>query len=104
MNDLGIACDFAFRPSLYLAGDKLDAVDLQEEHSLRGHLGIAGACLDAGGLRRAGSWGRALCSIDGSAEVDPVKLTRGLLSAALRRGALLVCPATARFTRPCRIA
>ena len=40
VNQLGIACDFRDRASLYVAGDKLDAADLREERRLRAHAGI----------------------------------------------------------------
>jgi glycine/D-amino acid oxidase-like deaminating enzyme len=95
VGELGIDCDFAFRPSLYLAGDKLDATDLREEHHLRGLLGIEGAYLDSGALAARGFVGDGALLYPGSAEVDPVKLARGLLSVALKRGAELICPATA---------
>jgi glycine/D-amino acid oxidase-like deaminating enzyme len=92
---LGIDCDFAFRPSLYLAGNRLDSVDLREEHRLRAHLGIEGACIDEGGLAARGIRGESGLLYPGAAEVDPVKLARGLLAAARARGARLLSPATA---------
>lgn len=92
---LGIACDFAFRPSLYLAGNKLDAGDLREEHRLREHLDIGGLFLDEGALAGRGFIGDGGLLYPGSAEVDPVKLTRGLLAVAQARGARVISPATA---------
>lgn len=92
---LGIDCGFAFRPSLYLAGDKLDAVDLHEEHRLRAHVGIEGAYLGSADLAARGVAGEGALLYPGSARVDPMKLARGLLAAAIARGAVVVSPATA---------
>lgn len=92
---LCIECDFAFRRSLYLAGNRLDAADLREEHRLRGHIGIKGAYVDEGGLAARGFVGGGGLLYPGSAEVDPVKLARGLLAVAQARGAVVISPATA---------
>ena len=92
---LEIPCDFASRPSLYLAGDKLDADDLKEEARLRTHLGINGDVLDSGSLAARGVIGDGALLYDGAAEADPVKLTCGLLSAAVARGAEIISPAVA---------
>lgn len=93
---LGIPCDFARRDTLYLAGDSLDPGDLREELDARRHAGLAGEFLDAGGLRLlAGIEADAALLSEGSAEADPVALARGLLAAALRRGARLAAPVTA---------
>jgi len=95
VSGLRIACDFAFRPSLYLAGTRLDAGDLREEHRLRGHLGIDGAFLDEEALAGWGFAGEGALLYPFSADVDPVKLTCGLLAAAQSRGARIIWPATA---------
>ena len=92
---LRLDCDFAFRPSLYLAGNKLDAADLREEHKLRAHLGIEGAWIAEGELAARGFRGDGGLLYQGSAEVDPVKLARGLLAVAQARGAVVISPATA---------
>ncbi|MEQ1782923.1 MAG: FAD-dependent oxidoreductase [Hyphomonadaceae bacterium] len=92
---LNIACDFAFRPSLYLAGDKLDATDLREEARLRCHLGITGEVLDSGALAARGVIGDGALLYGGAAEADPVKLARGLLAAAVARRARIITPAVA---------
>ena len=94
-NTLNIACDFAFRPSLYLAGDKLDAGDLKEEARLRAHLGIEGDVLDSASLAVRGVMGEGALLYDGAAEADPVKLARGLLSVAVSRSAQIIAPAVA---------
>jgi glycine/D-amino acid oxidase-like deaminating enzyme len=95
VNDLGIACDFRERASLYVAGDKLDAADLREERRLRAHAGITGAYLAEGELAAQGFVGEGALLYPGSAEADPAKLALGLLAAAQARGAVLLCPATA---------
>jgi glycine/D-amino acid oxidase-like deaminating enzyme len=95
VSGLRIACDFAFRPSLYLAGNKLDEADLREEHRLRARIGIDGVCLNADALAGWGFVGDNALLYPFSAEVDPVKLTRGLLAVAQARGARIVWPATA---------
>lgn len=92
---LNIPCDFTFRQSLYLAGDKLDAADLREEAGLRQHLGIKGAYLDSGKLAARGVIGDGALLYGGAAEVDPVKLARGLMAAAVARGAEIITPAVA---------
>lgn len=92
---LRLDCDFAFRPSLYLAGDRLDSADLREEHRLRAHLGIEGACIGEGDLAARGFRGDSALLYPGSAEVDPVRLARGLLAVAQARGARVLSPATA---------
>lgn len=95
VNEFGIASDFRPRPSLYLAGDVLAPSDLREEHRLRQHLGIEGLYLDEGELATRGLIGEAGLLYPGSAEADPVKLARGLLSAAVKRGAVVLSPAVA---------
>jgi glycine/D-amino acid oxidase-like deaminating enzyme len=95
VNELGISADFRPRPSLYLAGDKLDAADLREEHRIRQQLGIEGIYLDEQGLAARGLVGGAALLYPGSAEADPVKLAHGLLAIAVKRGAVIISPAVA---------
>ncbi len=95
VKQFGIACDFAWRPSLYLSGDKLDAGQLREERRLRGHLGIEGRYLDADALGARGTIGQGALLYPGSAEADPVKLALGMMAVAVMRGARVVTPATA---------
>lgn len=97
VNQLEIACDFRERSSLYLAGNKLDAADLREERRVRDHASIEGAYLTEGDLAALGFVGGAALLYGGAAEADPVKLARGLLQAAGRRGAVLLSPATAEI-------
>lgn len=95
VNELGILADVRARPSLYLAGDSLDAADLREERRIRQRLGIDGVYLDEGDLAARGLIGEAGLLYPGSAEADPVKLARGLMTLAVARGAVVVSPATA---------
>lgn len=95
VNAMHIACDFAPRHSLYLAGTTLDAGDLREEKNLRGHVGVRGALLGPAELAERGIVADAALDYDGSAEADPMKLASGLLAAALQRGALILSPARA---------
>ena len=95
VNEIGIDCGLRPRASLYLAGGKLDAADLREEKRLRELAGIDGRRLDAVELAAMGVVGDAALLHDGSADVDPVRLTRGLIAAAESRGAVVLSPATA---------
>lgn len=95
VNEFGIAADVRARPSLYLTGDKLDASDLREEHRIRQQLGIEGVYLDEQSLAARGLVGDAALLYPGSAEADPVKLARGLLAVAVKRGATIISPAVA---------
>ncbi|WP_406855768.1 FAD-dependent oxidoreductase [Alsobacter sp. KACC 23698] len=92
--DLGGTCDFAWRPSLFLAGDVLDPSDLREELRLRMRAGIEGEFLSAGELQSRFGFEREGALLHaGSAAAHPMNLTRMLLGAALRRGATLLSPA-----------
>ncbi len=95
VNEFQIPADVRPRPSLYLAGDKLDAADLREEHRIRQSLDIEGVYLDEQSLAARGLVGDAALLYPGSAEADPVKLARGLLEIAVKRGAIIVSPAVA---------
>lgn len=89
VGELGIACDFRDKHSLYLAAGDSNAA-LMEEHRLRVKAGLPGDSLDHGmlldgfGIARAG----ALFS-PGAADADPVRLADGMLTAARKRGARL---------------
>jgi glycine/D-amino acid oxidase-like deaminating enzyme len=95
VNELAIDADFAFRPSLYLAGDRLDAAGLREERRLREAMEIETRFLDEGDLARLGFTGEGALISPGAAEADPVKLAGGLIRAALGRGAIILSPASA---------
>ncbi len=75
------------RPSLYVASNEQDAVALQGEVAARRAIGLACEWLDGAvleqryGIRRPGAILSAL-----GAQVDPLRLTRSLLSACSRHG------------------
>ena len=78
VNELGIQADFSMRPSLYLAGDRLDAAGLREERRLREAMGIETRFLDAGELARRGFVGEGAQMKDGTAiKADLVVLATG---------------------------
>jgi len=94
--ELEISCRSADRPSLYLAGNKLDASGLHQEVAARRQAGIGASFLTREKLR--GGFGieraAAILSHDNLA-LDPRKLTSGLLMAALQRKARFFAPAEA---------
>lgn len=87
---LNIPCDFRAKPSLYLvAGDS--TASMREDHALRERAGLPGVYLDHATLMQQFEIVRAGAILaPGSAEADPVKLTDGLLSIAMSRGARLL--------------
>jgi glycine/D-amino acid oxidase-like deaminating enzyme len=94
--ELGIDCNLASTPSLYLAGNALGPGDLQEEAEARQRIGLRATYLkpqaldDRFGIERDG----AILSQDNLA-LDPRKLTAGLLNQALKRGARSYAPVEA---------
>jgi glycine/D-amino acid oxidase-like deaminating enzyme len=90
------AARFASRPSLYLAGDRLDSHELKIEAAARRAAGLAATYLSGAGLlERMGISGTGAILSAGAGEVDPVALARALLAAACRHGARLLFPARA---------
>lgn len=84
---LKIDCAFERRPSLFLARYQSEVPELREEFSLRRRIGIKLRFLDASDIRKRFPFERpgALLSEDG-AQVDPHRLTHGLLAAGKRAG------------------
>jgi glycine/D-amino acid oxidase-like deaminating enzyme len=91
---LKINCGFERKPSLFVARHKSDISDLREEFQLRRKLGIKLEFYDAPAIRKRFPFARpaALFSKDGG-QVDPHRLTHGLLAAGQRAG-LEVCDRT----------
>ena len=91
---LKIDCGFERNPSLFLARHQREVPELREEFQLRRKMGIALQFFDAAALRKRFSFSRpaALFSEDG-AQLDPHRLTHGLLAAGKRAG-LEVCDRT----------
>ena len=92
--ELGIACDFAARDSLYLSGNVLNATELQRECEERLTAGLNTTYLSARETEeRFGIAGRQSLLSYGSFEANPRALTAGYLKAATARGAKLYAPA-----------
>jgi glycine/D-amino acid oxidase-like deaminating enzyme len=85
---LGIDCDFARRPSVYLASREKDWPVLQQEARARRRVGIEVAEWSTTDLASRFGFVRpgALVSTQ-AAEVDPYRLAHGLLAAARQNGA-----------------
>ena len=87
-NRLGIDARLQSRPSLYLAGNVLNAAGLRREVRARQRLGLPSELLERRALRRHFDIDRAAAILShGNAEADPVALATGFLTHALRRGA-----------------
>lgn len=89
----GIDCARIERPELYLAGTLLDDDALRAEGEERRRAGLPSSSLEADAVaRRFGIAPRSALLSDGSYEVDPVKLTLGLLDRARKQGATICFP------------
>jgi glycine/D-amino acid oxidase-like deaminating enzyme len=92
-NRLGIDARLQSRPSLYLAGNVLNAAGLRREVRARQRLGLPSELLERRALRRHFDIDRAAAILShGNAEADPVALATGFLTHALRRGARFYGP------------
>ena len=86
---LGIACDFRDKDSLYLAAGDTGR-ELIEEHRLRQRAGLPGDFIDHARLLETFEIARAGAIISPrAADADPMQLARGLLNASVARGARL---------------
>lgn len=86
--DLTISNDFARRSSLYLASSLKDVPDLREEFECRRYFGFDVEWLDEALL--AEGWGlRAPAALlsKGDAEINPYRMTQGLMLKAIAQGA-----------------
>jgi glycine/D-amino acid oxidase-like deaminating enzyme len=89
----GIPARLETRPSLYLAGNLLDARGLAREVKRRQALGLPSEWLSRQSLRHHFDIDRPAAILShGNAEADPVALAGGFLSRAIRRGARLHAP------------
>jgi glycine/D-amino acid oxidase-like deaminating enzyme len=78
------------RDTVYLAAGDRGARELLQEYELRRRAGLPGAFLDYRRLRTEYSFDREAAIVSpGSAEVDPLRLSHALLTAATSRGAML---------------
>ncbi|MFK8251766.1 NAD(P)/FAD-dependent oxidoreductase [Ancylobacter terrae] len=88
VQQLGIACAFRARQSLYLAVEQADPANLRAESSLRDRADLPGVYLDYLTLKREFDIEREAAIVSpGSAEADPLLLTHGLIASALANGA-----------------
>jgi glycine/D-amino acid oxidase-like deaminating enzyme len=90
---LGITAHFKTRPSLYLAGNVLDAHGLKKEVVQRQRVGLASEYLDRSSLRHHFGIDRAAAILNhGNAEANPVELAAGYLRRAINAGARFHAP------------
>ena len=90
---LGIQARLESRPSLYLAGDLLDANGLRREALARQKLGLPSEFLERRQLQHHFNIERSAAILShGNAEADPVALATGFLRHAIRAGARLHAP------------
>jgi glycine/D-amino acid oxidase-like deaminating enzyme len=90
---LGIACDRADRPTVYLSGNVLDDAGLREEAALHRRADLPTDYCDAAATAdRFAIAPRAALVSTGGFEVDPVALTLGLLDRARGHGASICYP------------
>ncbi len=93
IDGLSIACRRIDRPELYLAGTLLDDDALRAEGAARREAGLPSTWLDAPSVAtRFGLVPRAALLSADCYEVDPVRLTRGLLDCARKNGATVSFP------------
>jgi glycine/D-amino acid oxidase-like deaminating enzyme len=89
--ELGVACGFRPRQTLYLAGARMDPARLCTEHALRMRAGLPGDMLDHPALLGTFGIDRAAALLSpGSAEADPVLLAQGMLACAKARGVRVI--------------
>ncbi|MBX3531765.1 MAG: FAD-binding oxidoreductase [Rhizobiaceae bacterium] len=93
---LGIACNASLRPSLLLAGDVLDPAGLETEALARRSVGIGAEFLPRKVLKAEFGFARdgAILST-GNIQLDPRKLSAGMLNLARQRGATFFAPVEA---------
>jgi glycine/D-amino acid oxidase-like deaminating enzyme len=93
IEDLGIDCGFASRHTAYLPGNVLDMAGLRHEAAARERIGLRSRLMLREELRREARIDKAGAIWSaGNAELDPVRLVRGLWRAAEARGARLFAP------------
>ena len=92
----GLRCRMTPRPSVYLAGNKLDAPNLREEAAIRRSAGLDADCLTRAALRERFQIERRGAIVSGgNLALDPRQLTAALLLRALARKARFYAPAEA---------
>lgn len=91
---LGIACEAARRPCLYLSGTELDAGGIEAEARARSSIGLDAAVVSGAQLSaKYGIEGREAAILSHhSLSVDPARLALGFIDAARRQGATVHSP------------
>jgi glycine/D-amino acid oxidase-like deaminating enzyme len=90
---LGINAHLVTRPSLYLAGNVLDARGLRREVAARQRIGLASEYLDRRTLQHHFAIERPAALLNhGNAEANPIELAAGYLGKALQAGARFRAP------------
>lgn len=98
---LGIDCGWIDRPEVYVAGGLLDEAGLKQEEAARQRAGLPSGFLAAGAVHeRFAIAPRAALLSGGSREVDPARLTAGLLAAARANGARICHPVRVQRLSP----
>lgn len=93
VRDHDISCDFRAREALYLSGNVLEAAELAEEGRQRRAIGLPSIYLDHAQLRSLAGIDRPAALLSrGAADVDPVRLTAGLLRRATARSCRIFSP------------
>ena len=93
VEDLRLHCGFRSRDAAYLPGNVLGLADLKREAAARQRIGLRSRFIGSDELHRlTGIEKRGAIWSRGSAEVDPVRLARGLWQSARARGATLHAP------------
>ena len=93
IDDLGLRCGFRERHTAYLPGNVLNLAGLRREAEARVRIGLRSRFVDRDELRRQTNVDKpgAIWS-SGSAEVDPVRLVRGLWRSVIARGGSVYTP------------
>jgi glycine/D-amino acid oxidase-like deaminating enzyme len=91
VRDLGIACDYRSRSTLYLPGNVLGNDDLKREADCRQRLGLRAVHIGRTRLRELSGIDKAGAILtEGNGEADPVKLSAGIWRHFLRNGGRIV--------------
>jgi glycine/D-amino acid oxidase-like deaminating enzyme len=98
---LRIDCDFAWRRSVYLAGNVLNDDGLRRETKMRAGAGFHTSYIGRSQLRnKFGIVANGALLADSSFEVEPRKLTAGYLRSAQKNGAKLYAPVEVTSVNP----
>jgi len=98
VSGLAIDCNFAARPSLYLAESDASPDSLAAEQEARLRANLPSTHLSNAELQQSFGMSRpAALVVSGAAEADPVRLANGLLHRSFERGARLVADAVVDY-------